>query len=1202
MPAEEDLLGQAEKWKTKGNAAFGSSDWETAISAYSQGMVLLDRMVVMSTTIGAVTVKATILSNRAMCHLKQATSLEQLQWCIDDCTTALQVLDHQSSAGGSTTASLRAKILFKRAKARVLQANWPTTTTVVSNSNSMEQHDKLQEAAKDILSLLSFDPHNKDANKLLQTIRAQHSMAQKSNAQATTPLGKTLWSMQQLDDKTLHHTKVLLGMLTNDPVSATMELGRLKGVPVLLDTLQSNDWSVVPRRGTHQDASVVEDEAVEKTDKVRGLALQALACAASHPPFCRTFLNAASIQEQLSKIIVDCCRTTMMTEVQEDRAISALAVYLRLILHLDRDVEPDGTVASTTLVQDKPLLQAILAALATRNMKLTRATVDVVSSWTAGRDRESVIVASLDIVTAKNDLPRVATQDELRQMAPREMSSYKQRRYAKLQRDEQWAYDRSITFCTHPTMEEVVVEKEDGTLSSSSSSSSSSTGLKSLLNCIVDTEDANVRHELVVSLAKLLASQIRKKTEEDDIEALEEFIGNYLGFKGKVKKKNDEKKEEKKEDLGVVIEELGDDDEEVGKIVSVSDDGDEVKKDDDHNDPVTFRTLLQRTALASALLLANNEAGAWAIGQGWPTCRDNLAALVASEHKLALCLVAECLTAAATLNETRSYAATMLSSDQLKSLVGHADRDIRTAAATAVTKIGLAEKGTDDVEMMGLLEAACFMLQDVLEDEHEAENNGMTKKTTTSEAEKKKKQQDKLKGAKLPAAAAKAPTSVERGVETVLYLVSKTFIKEEIAAGFGLTNESKYSGLELLVKVADLPSAGESLSAFALASIFQHMSVTQMTLRQELFEGKEMTMEQYDEVQKMQKTEEEKDMMDQEDEEYKDDKDENCAERVRKMVKSNVPRALVQLTEGASEKTLEQIILALSRMASVTSVRGSMIQQGVLSTLIKVDKEEKVPSETKKKILRMGRHTMGKLLISTNPALLTSAQRMGSIKPLIHLVRDIQANGLQHFECLMALTNLASGGDDLKNKIVAEKGIATLHYAMFNDHEMVQQAATEVMANLIPHEKMLEHLKEHDVIRLWLALSSDHEEKYETARAACGGLAMATQDPAVAKAMIGLPNFKERVDSILESGHLEMMHRMFVIILNLAELGGEFTMAVYEHGLYQFALAYVSSFHAGAKASELDFADKESGLFNVIVDMAKQIVKACDDTKAPLAQ
>ena len=53
-------------------------------------------------------------------------------------------------------------------------------------------------------------------------------------------------------------------------------------------------------------------------------------------------------------------------------------------------------------------------------------------------------------------------------------------------------------------------------------------------------------------------------------------------------------------------------------------------------------------------------------------------------------------------------------------------------------------------------------------------------------------------------------------------------------------------------------------------------------------------------------------------------------------------------------------------MATVESVRGTMIQQGVLSKLIKIEKEEKNPSDLRKKILRNLRHCIGKMLVAVN--------------------------------------------------------------------------------------------------------------------------------------------------------------------------------------------------------------------------------------------
>ena len=1077
MPSDQELQTIAEEWKTKGNDLFSKSKLEDAIKAYSQGLVQVDRLVVVP-----VLLKSTLLSNRAACYLKQGTVEE----CKDDCDSALKLLEKENDT------KLRGKLLYRRAKALFLRANIPFR----------KQEDDLQLAAKDLLSLLSFDSSNKEATKLLNTIRAQHAVETKNSAK--TPLAKTFEAVKKKDDKLLHNAKILLGLLSNDNAISSMELGRLSGVENLLD--------------------LASDEAVEL--KARYVALQCLSCAGSHPPFCRKFMSDG-VQSRLSDMIVQACKSSDQYNI----IIGCLTVYLRLILHLDRD-EPDKEIEGKTLLDYDLLIAALVEAFRTNDVGIIRVAIDVLSTWTAGKGREAVIRASLDNYVDPT-IPVPKTRYELNQMKPKELSDYKQRVYKTQTRDQAWAFERSILFCKQG-------------------------GLDTLLKCAIECEESNFRREITVVLANIMSAL-------DEDERRKDIVKDYFHYTPAASATQEEEKEER---LGPVIEEINEDEEE--KIGEVSD----VKEEDDDVQPenITMLRMMERAELATVLLMSEPEVGAWAIGSGWPGCESHLTKIVESGNKIALCLVAELLAAAASNKGTRPVVGSWISGTSLKSLVTHTDRDIRTAAASAVVKLGLAEKQTEDIDIIGLLEAACFMLED----------------DGTIDAKKAEVGNIKVPGSKDIKTG--ATTSVERGIEVMAYLSSKTIVKEEIAHGFQATPDSKETGIELLVKSADMPSAGEALFAYGLASIFQLMAVTPLTLRKEAFEGREITMEQYDEIKQMQKTSEEKEIDDDEPE-LKEDSPEQCAARIAKMAKANVPRALVQLTEGASDQTLEEVILAMNRMANEPSVRGTMIQQGVLSRMIKIEKEEKTPSAIRKKIIRNIRHCMAKLLVTTNPALLTSAQKMGSIKPLVQLVRDIESTDLQKFEALLSLTNIAASGDDTKNKIAAENGISSLKFAMFSDHELVRKAATECLCNMVPNEKFMETLREADEARLWLALADDYEENYECARAAAGCLAMATGDPEVATALISNTKFKERMESILESGSLEIMHRILVVIQNLAAHGGEILDAAIEHGLIAFAEAYADSYHDGSKARVLEFEEKDLPIFNATVEIAKEIVR-----------
>jgi len=127
-----------------------------------------------------------------------------------------------------------------------------------------------------------------------------------------------------------------------------------------------------------------------------------------------------------------------------------------------------------------------------------------------------------------------------------------------------------------------------------------------------------------------------------------------------------------------------------------------------------------------------------------------------------------------------------------------------------------------------------------------------------------------------------------------------------------------------------------------------------------------------------------------------------------------------------------------------------------------------------------------------------------------------------------------------------------------------------------------------------LALASDYEENYECARAAAGCLAMATGDQSVAFTLIQISNFKERIDTCMGSGSLEIIHRMLVVVLNLVEHGGRTKAAAVENGLVAFCDAYIASYHDGKKIEELGLEDHQLPAFNATVEVAKEITRAAD--------
>jgi hypothetical protein len=84
------------------------------------------------------------------------------------------------------------------------------------------------------------------------------------------------------------------------------------------------------------------------------------------------------------------------------------------------------------------------------------------------------------------------------------------------------------------------------------------------------------------------------------------------------------------------------------------------------------------------------------------------------------------------------------------------------------------------------------------------------------------------------------------------------------------------------------------------------------------------------------------------------------------------------------------------------------------------------------------------------------------------------------------------------------------------------------------------------------------------------------------------------MDTCLESGSFEIIHRTLVTILNLVELGGELKEAAVSNGLVAFCTAYVDSYHDGSKIKELELEPDQLQAFNATVGVAKQVVKATE--------
>ena len=1041
---------------------------------------------------------ATVLSNRSMCYLKLSItdpSEFNLNSTVEDCTKAIQLLD-TSKCPVDTTYPLRSKLLYRRGKARasmIYQTIGSTDLSCpVNKSTSLNIVNIFKDAQGDLKMLLSFDPTNKAAKTLLQTLQVNSTKyIQQIQGSASTPIVRAL------------------NQISNDASSERLDALRFISVTLSEDLKATcEELMKSDHNGVDMLLRIALDEK-ESTD-CRSCSMRALTTACSYEPCAKLIIGLdGSITKRLETVVISGGK-------DEDLFVSCLKFLLCCVLtqHL---IEDDSESMPEADNPGASVCNTCIHGFRSSSAKCHSLTLDLLSAWL----EPNPLTVFTSICEYSGRSLKEPTEHEVRSMAPRNLALHRKKVYERKKRQKERSNFNAKQFC-------------------------SLGGLNALISMASFTDNARIRRECIVSMGRLvnhLVTEHSQKEEKDDSstidDAIKKVLAPFLGWS-------------QNEGNCLSIEEIHDEDEE--KEIGI-----------DEN----LRHFMKRGIFTASLLLANGEMGKWALLHGWSNgcSKREWENLVSSGELNAMSIAAEIVSAASSLEGTRPWVMSCIGDSAengiWKELLTCASREVRSGAASAMAKLGLADKGvsSNEGELFSLMEVASGLLGS----EEDIEPGETTSTSDNCDNEPR-----------------------ERGIELLNYLASKTIIKDELAHGYRGSGSDE-SILETLIQISRQPESLSAGAIYALSNIFSSLAVSIETLRKEAFEGKDITADQYEQLQAMGKTEEEKEL---EEQNREKDSPDAVRQRIEKMSEKNVPRILVTLMKEATDATKEKIVLCMIRMATEESVRGGMIQQGCLTACINMRRDVKA-SDIEKKIILMAEHTIAKLLVTTNPSMLTTPQRMGSIKRLIELAKDNESTDLQQFEALLSLTNLGGFDDELKNRIVAERGISVLSYAMFSSHEMVRRAATEAMSNLVPHPDVLEHFRQPDKLKLWVAFSSDFEDNFECSRAALGCLAMVSQDSEIALQLAMAKHTPDMMKEVLECGNLELMHRLLVILLNFVEQGGKCKEIIISTGSLAFCGAYVQSYHDGGRSKGVEFGPEEQGLFKTTVDLSKEVVRAC---------
>ncbi|XP_066268624.1 protein unc-45 homolog B-like [Branchiostoma lanceolatum] len=272
--------------------------------------------------------------------------------------------------------------------------------------------------------------------------------------------------------------------------------------------------------------------------------------------------------------------------------------------------------------------------------------------------------------------------------------------------------------------------------------------------------------------------------------------------------------------------------------------------------------------------------------------------------------------------------------------------------------------------------------------------------------------------------------------------------------------------------------------------------------------------------------------------------------RIEKLVKEGVVVSLVALSKtesNAERELLSRIFLAITEREAH---RGITVAQGGAKVLIPM------ANEGSDKGKWFAGQALAKIGITTNPEIAFPGQRaLEMVRPMKKLL-DMDASALQNFEALMALTNLASQSESVRNRIFEDSGFALIEHYMFEDHDMLKRAAIQLICNLVSSKKWLEKYQATGNDRLKYIVLLCGEDDFELVKAAAGTLAQLTTDKDMCER---IPNeVKSWVDILCEVGASplpDIQHRMMVVITNMMMASKELATKIVETKILDVVMA-----------------------------------------------
>ncbi|KAK2841318.1 hypothetical protein Q7C36_012897 [Tachysurus vachellii] len=302
-------------------------------------------------------------------------------------------------------------------------------------------------------------------------------------------------------------------------------------------------------------------------------------------------------------------------------------------------------------------------------------------------------------------------------------------------------------------------------------------------------------------------------------------------------------------------------------------------------------------------------------------------------------------------------------------------------------------------------------------------------------------------------------------------------------------------------------------------------------------------------------------------EQHPKDKKDFIDKRVKKLLKAGVISALAVMVRADSSILTDQTKEMLSRvflaLADDPKDRGLIVAHGGGKALIPLALEGTDTGKIK------ASHALAKIAAVSNPEIAFPGERIYEVvRPLVSLL-NTERDGIQNYESLVSLTNLAALNEKLRVKILKEKALSEIENYMFEEHDQIRQAATECMCNLVSCKEVQQRYLEdgNDKLKLLILLCGEDDEKLQIA--AAGGLAMITA--AEKKLCVKMTKVTSQWLEILQRlcihDNPQIQHRGMVIIFNMLEADADLAKKLMESEILEI-LTYYSKMEDNPKNQE----------------------------------